>query len=382
MKDISLYIHYPFCASKCPYCDFNSYVNLKIEEEILLKCYCNELNFYNKYLFDKNIKTVYFGGGTPSLMSSKLIDNIFNKIDKLYKIDKNCEITFEANPNSITLNKMKEIKNIGINRISIGIQSLYDEVLNFLGRIHNRKDAINSINNAQKIFKDKYTIDLIYTRPNQELKKWQNELEEAIKLSPFHISLYQLIIEKGTQFYKNKIQLPNENESIKFYEFTRNFLEKNNLKFYEISNYSQKGYESKHNLTYWKSGEWLGIGAGAHSRINHNNKRYSIQNIKLPTKWVEKCLKFNNGISVKNHLTNQQIIEEFVLMGLRIKDGINDKKKQKNIINCPNNLYNILNYNNIKILKNNKLLKSNETNIKLTKKGFLLLNSIIEKLLI
>ena len=167
---------------------------------------------------------------------------------------------------------MKEIKNIGINRISIGIQSLYDEVLNFLGRIHNRKDAINSINNAQKIFKDKYTIDLIYTRPNQELKKWQNELEEAIKLSPFHISLYQLIIEKGTQFYKNKIKLPNENESIKFYEFTRNFLEKNNLKFYEISNYSQKGYESKHNLTYWKSGEWLGIGAGAHSRINHNNK--------------------------------------------------------------------------------------------------------------
>ena len=381
MRDISLYIHYPFCISKCPYCDFNSYCNIKIDENILLNAYFNEIEFYKKYLIDKNIKTIYFGGGTPSLMSINFLDKIFNKINNLYKINKNCEITIEANPNSISIEKMISFKNIGINRISIGIQSLYDNILKFLGRTHNRIEAINSIKNAEKVFKDRYSIDLIYTRPNQKLEDWKKELEEAINLSPFHISIYQLIIEKGTKFYKNKIELPNEDESIKFYNWSKNFLNKNNLKFYEISNFAKKGYESKHNLVYWNSGEWIGIGAGAHSRINYNNKRYAIQNIKLPIKWLNKSLKYKNGISIKNLLNNKEIIEEFILMGLRIKNGINIKNLQKNI-SCNNNLYKILNYKNIKILEFNKLLKSNEKNIKLTNKGFLLLNSIIDKLLL
>lgn len=375
---ISIYIHYPFCKSKCPYCDFNSYCNLKIDEKELIKAYFNEIEYYKDIIKDKVIDTIYFGGGTPSLMSEKLLSNIMNKINSLYKINKNCEISLESNPNSINYEKLKSFKDIGINRLSIGVQSLIDRDLKFLGRIHNRNEAIEAINTAQKIFNDKYSIDLIYGRPNQNLKEWKNELNEAIQLSPFHISLYQLIIEKGTPFYRNKVQTPNEDIATKLYEETNNILEKNNIFQYEISNYAKNGYECKHNLVYWNNGEWIGIGAGAHGRININQKRYSIQNLKKPLNWLDKTLKNKNGISIKKLLSKQEIIEEYLIMGLRIKDGIKIKNLQKNI-DC-NNFYDILDKENIEFLAKLNLINANDKNIKLTKKGFLLLNSVIEKL--
>ena len=375
---ISIYIHYPFCRSKCPYCDFNSYCNLKIDEEELIKAYLNEIEYYKDIIKDKIIDTIYFGGGTPSLMSEKLLSNIMNKINSLYKINQNCEISLESNPNSISYEKLKNFKDIGINRLSIGVQSLIDEDLKFLGRIHNRNEAIEAINNAQKIFNDRYSIDLIYGRPNQNLKEWKNELNKAIQLSPFHISLYQLIIEKGTPFYRNKVQTPNEDIATKLYEETHNILEKNNIFQYEISNYAKNGYECKHNLVYWNNGEWIGIGAGAHGRININQKRYSIQNLKKPLNWLDKTLKNKNGISIKKLLSKQEIIEEYLIMGLRIKDGIKIENLQKNI-DC-NNFYDILDKNNIEFLAKLNLINANDKNIKLTKKGFLLLNSVIEKL--
>lgn len=375
---ISIYIHYPFCKSKCPYCDFNSYCNLNIEEEELIKAYLNEIEYYKDIIKDKVIDTIYFGGGTPSLMSEKLLSNIMNKINSLYKINKSCEISLESNPNSINYEKLKSFKDIGINRLSIGVQSLIDEDLKFLGRIHNKDEAIEAINNAQKIFNDRYSIDLIYGRPNQNLKEWKDELNKAIQLSPFHISLYQLIIEKGTPFYRNKVQTPNEDIATKLYEETHNILEKNNIFQYEISNYAKNGYECKHNLVYWNNGEWIGIGAGAHGRININQKRYSIQNLKKPLNWLNKTLKNKNGISIKKLLSKQEIIEEYLIMGLRIKDGIKIENLQKNI-DC-NNFYDILDKNNIEFLAKLNLINANDKNIKLTKKGFLLLNSVIEKL--
>ena len=375
---ISIYIHYPFCRSKCPYCDFNSYCNLNIEEEELIKAYLNEIEYYKDIIKDKIIDTIYFGGGTPSLMSEKLLSNIMNKINSLYKINQNCEISLESNPNSINYEKLKSFKDIGINRLSIGVQSLIDRDLKFLGRIHNRNEAIEAINTAQKIFNDKYSIDLIYGRPNQNLNEWKEELNEAIQLSPFHISLYQLIIEKGTPFYRNKVQTPNEDIATKLYEETNNILEKNNIFQYEISNYTKSGYECKHNLVYWNNGEWVGIGAGAHGRININQKRYSIQNLKKPLNWLDKTLKNKNGISIKNLLLKQEIIEEYLIMGLRIKDGIKIENLQKNI-DC-NSFYDILDKENIEFLTKLNLIHANENNIKLTKKGFLLLNSVIEKL--
>lgn len=378
MDSLSLYIHYPFCASKCPYCDFNSYCNIKIEKEKLLEGYFKEFEYYSELLKKRRINTIFFGGGTPSLMSANFLSKLFEKINKLTNIDKNCEISLEANPNSITFEKINDFHKIGINRLSMGVQSLYDDELKKLGRIHNSEDVKSSIKIAQKIFKDSYSIDLIYTRPNQELKTWIKELKEAIDLSPFHLSLYQLIIEKGTPFYKNKIKLPNDDISIEFYNTTKNILEENNINFYEISNYAKNGYECKHNLVYWTNGEWLGIGAGAHSRINIKNKRYSIENTKDPIKWLNNCI--NKGRSGKKYALNEEeIIEEFILMGLRIKNGINLKDIQKNI--QTESLYDILNEKNIKILEQNNFLTATDKNIKIKNDGFILLNSIIEKIL-
>ncbi|HSQ98105.1 MAG TPA: radical SAM family heme chaperone HemW [Rickettsiales bacterium] len=376
MQNLSIYIHYPFCKSKCPYCDFNSYCNIKIDEETLIKAYLNELNFYKNIISNANIETIYFGGGTPSLMSEKLLSKILEAIGKT---NKNCEISLEANPNSITFEKLKNFKNIGINRLSIGIQSLYDEDLKNLGRIHNRQDALNAIKSAQEIFNNRYSIDLIYARPNQTINNWKKELEEAIKLSPFHLSLYQLIIEKGTPFHKNKIQVPNDDTSIGLYNTTYEILEKNNIHFYEISNYAKTGFECKHNMVYWQNGNWLGIGAGAHSRLDIENQRYTIENIKNPTKWVENCLTKGHGKSNKHTLSQQEIIEEFILMGLRIKDGIDIKNLQKNI-KCES-FYDILNKPNIDFLTKNNFIEANTDRIKIKKDSFLLLNSIIEKIL-
>ncbi len=379
MQNLSIYIHYPFCKSKCPYCDFNSYCNIKVDEEKLLQAYLNEIEHYEKVIANKNINTIYFGGGTPSLMSEKLLSNIFEKINKVGKINTNCEISLEANPNSIAFDKLKSFKNIGINRLSIGVQSLNNNDLKRLGRIHDRQDALNAIKLAQKIFNDKYSIDLIYARPNQAVNDWKKELDEAVVLSPFHISLYQLIVEKGTAFYKNKIQTPNDDVSIDLYNITYEVLEKNNIKFYEISNYAKKGYECKHNLVYWQNGNWLGIGAGAHSRLDIGEKRYAIENIKNPEKWVESCSTKNSGKSKKYSLSDREIIEEFVLMGLRIRNGINIKNLQKNI-KCES-FYDVLSRENIDFFVKEGFIVANDNRIRINKNNFILLNSIIEKVL-
>lgn len=379
-NNISIYIHYPFCRSKCPYCDFNSYCSNIINDEKLLNGYSNEIEYYRNILSNRTVETIYFGGGTPSLMDPKTIDKILAKISTIAKISSSCEISMEANPNSLDLLKIKELKSIGINRISIGIQSLRDDDLRFLGRIHSRGQGIDAIEMAQKIFGDGYSIDLIYARPNQNIDDWIIELNEAIKLSPFHISLYQLIIEKGTPFYRHHIKVQNDDLTTEMYSLTADILKNNGIEFYEISNYSKPGYECRHNMVYWNNGEWLGIGAGAHSRINIGKKRYAIQNLKKPEKWLKKCLEQDNGVSLKRRLSNNEIIEEFVLMGLRIKDGIALSNIQKNI-DC-NSLFDILNEKNIDFLEKEGFIEANSDNIRIIGDNFLLLNSIIEKVLV
>lgn len=379
MSNLSIYIHYPFCKSKCPYCDFNSYCNLNIDNESLLDGYLKEINYYEGVIKDKNIKTIYFGGGTPSLMQSNIVSAILKKISSLAVIDKDCEITIEANPNSVGFQKLNEFHNAGINRISIGIQSLKDSDLKMLGRIHSRDEAISSIRFAEQVFKDKYSIDLIYARPNQKLDEWESELREAVKLSPFHISAYQLIIEKGTPFARSKVETPKEDLCVDMYNVTRDILEDNGLKFYEISNYAKEKHESKHNMVYWSNGEWIGIGAGAHSRLNDSKKRYGIENIKNPVKWLEDVSKRGRGFNRRFYLNDRDIIEEFVLMGLRVKNGITIKDLQQNL--DVSSFYDVLDKNNIDFLIKNGFIQGDGKNLKVTKNGFLLLNSIIDKLL-
>jgi len=371
MQDlISVYIHWPFCKSKCPYCDFNSYTNSKIDEEEFVNTYLKELEHYGQKLKNRKISTIFFGGGTPSLMCIKSLEKILNKISELWQVDKNTEISLEANPITFEIEKFKDFKNAGINRLSIGIQALNDADLKLLGRIHDFKQAFDSIKIAQKIFKDSYSIDLIYTRPKQTLEDWKKELEQAIELSPYHLSLYQLSLEPGTQFYKKYKNIDQE-LSAKFYELTQEITEKNNIGFYEVSNYARKNYECKHNLNYWKYGEYIGIGAGAHGRIEfQQNKRTVVENIKNPIKWMEKVNKFGCGFEEKYVLNSEEKFKEFVLMGLRLRNGIQQE-----------NIYDLFDLKKLKYLEKQNLIEVCKNRIKVKKDKFILLDSITTYLL-
>lgn len=387
MLEFSLYIHYPYCISKCPYCDFNSYKFEKIAiSEEFLNAYLIELENYYKLISNKKIKTIFFGGGTPSLMSIKFFSKIVEKIDNLWGISDNVEISMEANPTTVEINKFEEFKRIGVNRLSIGIQSLNDDVLKFFKRTHTRENGIKAIKIAQKIFKDKYSIDLIYARPKQKLKEWVNELKEAINLSPYHISLYQLIIAEGTKFYNDNVKAMVDTKAFRFYNITNDILEENNLQLYEVSNYAKSGYECQHNLTYWNSGEWLGIGAGAHSRICFLDEfvddykiRYNIENENLPQKWLDNVYNYGFGYSLKGQIPKNEFIEEILLMGLRLRSGINIDNLQNYI--KVNNIKDLINDKYLNVLKTNDIIEINEKNLRINMNYFNVLDSIIEKLL-
>ncbi len=387
MSEFSLYIHYPYCISKCPYCDFNSYKFEKIAvSEEFLNAYLIELENYYKLIPNKCIKTIFFGGGTPSLMSIKFFSKIMEKINNLWGISDNIEISMEANPTTVEMNKFAEFHKIGINRLSIGIQSLNDDVLRFFKRMHNRENGIKAIKIAQNIFNDKYSIDLIYARPQQKLKDWIKELKEAINLSPYHISLYQLIIVKGTKFYDNNVEAMVDIRASRFYNITNNILEENDLHIYEVSNYAKKGYECQHNLTYWNSGEWLGIGAGAHSRICFSEEfvdnykiRYDIENENVPEKWMKNIHNSGFGYSIKNPIPKNEFIEEILLMGLRLKNGINIDNLQNYI--KVENVKDLVNNKYLDILQKNDIIEINDKNLRIKMKYFNILDSIIEKII-
>jgi len=322
-----IYIHYPYCLSKCPYCDFNSHVSQTIDFSGLKQAYQNELSYFAHQVIDKNISTIFFGGGTPSLMPITLVENILTTIHKLFKVDINAEISLEANPTSVEADKFQELKKIGINRLSLGIQALNDDDLKFLGRQHNAIEAQNSIKMAQKYFEN-FSFDLIYARPKQTLQNWQDELQKALQYQSPHLSLYQLTIEKGTKFYtqyqQQKFLLPDENLASNLYESTNEIMEKFGYQHYEISNYAKSGFQCRHNLGYWQSKDYIGVGAGAHSRIFVKNKglRQAIIMEHEPNNWIKKSIDRQAGIQSIYDITKSELIEEFFLMGLRLDSGV------------------------------------------------------------
>ncbi|MFO1130041.1 MAG: radical SAM family heme chaperone HemW [Rickettsiales bacterium] len=279
-NEIAIYIHWPFCESLCPYCDFNSYVNKQIDHIAWKKRYLEEILFYKSILQNYQIRSIFFGGGTPSLMQPNTVFEILNLINTISDI-RNAEITLEANPTSFEVAKFQDFKLAGINRVSLGVQSFDDNNLKFLGRNHSSKMAIAAIENSAKIFSN-YSFDLIYALPNQTLDDWKKELEFSVKFNSNHISLYQLTIEENTKFsaqYKaKKFYLPENNIANQMYLYTNKFLKKFDYNHYEISNYAKLGYESRHNLAYWEYLPYIGIGPGAHGRLH--NKLKDIQEMK------------------------------------------------------------------------------------------------------
>jgi len=366
--NLSIYIHWPFCLSKCNYCDFNSYATTDINEQLWKNAYLRELNFYKAGVEKKIIKSIYFGGGTPSMMAPSMLDELLDFIYNNYPVDKSVEITLEANPNTAATMNFSDLKELGINRLSIGVQSFSEENLHFLGRTHSKSEAIDALRAAAKFF-DRYSFDLIYALPNQDVLLWQKELSEALDYAGGHLSLYQLSVEPNTVFFKQGVKEANDELAAELFDFTNDFMAKNNLPAYEISNYATCGQESVHNLTYWNYGEWVGIGPGAHGRLKSGDCCHAVANFKLPKVWLEKVHGDGWGAETNEVLTNQDIEKERIMMGLRLSSGL---KKE---------FFANVEWNKIITMMDNGFLIVKDDNIKTTSKGRRCLNAVLDYIL-
>ena len=334
LEPISIYVHWPFCLSKCPYCDFNSHVRENIDEQAMTDALLIELDYFYGLVGKRDVRSIFFGGGTPSLMSASTVSSLLDRVAKLWNVSSQVEITLEANPTSVEAQKFADFSSAGINRVSLGIQALNDTDLKALGREHSCEEALAAIALAQKYFQ-RSNFDLIYARMNQNCAQWEKELLQAIDMAAGHLSLYQLTMEKGTAFYSSWRQgdliLPTEDEAADMYQLTNDLCAQHDIHLYEVSNYAKKGEESRHNLTYWTYSDYIGVGAGAHGRISYDGKTYATEQYKKPETWL-KSVQFNgHATKLMKHLDQKTMAEEMIMMGLRLADGINLKAFEKKI---------------------------------------------------
>lgn len=354
-----IYIHWPYCLSKCPYCDFFSTVKKDVEQETLIEEYIKDLDFYFEMTSSRTVTSIFFGGGTPSLIKPELISKLIDHIGHKWKMADKVEVSLEANPNTDRPHLFSDLKSAGINRLSLGVQALNEKDLKTLGRTHSLKEAYQSIDEVLKTF-DNHSMDLIYARPEQTLKNWSSEISQATALGFKHLSMYQLTIEEGTIFYKKGLLEANEEIAEELYAFTNDFLASKGYLQYEISNYAQTGFESSHNQIYWTGDDYLGIGASAHGRIKSLGKIYATTH---PRKLEE--------------LTPQERAEELIIMGLRLNQGI-DKSVFKQ--NCGLDFEVFINQERLQNLLTEKLIINSPKKIIATNQGRLLLNKLIEEL--
>ena len=321
-----IYIHWPFCAAKCPYCDFNSHVRLGgIDEDRFLAAYLGEIDRTAARIGARCTSSVFIGGGTPSLMDPKTVGAILDRVTLHWPIESGAEITLEANPSSVEAGRFAGYRAAGVNRVSLGVQSLSDDVLRTLGRLHGVAEARAAIGIAARTF-ERFSFDLIYARPGQSIADWRAELAQALALAGGHISLYQLTIEVGTPFAAlhavGKLRLPEDRLAADLYELTREMTEAAGLPCYEISNHARPGEESRHNLLYWRYGEYAGIGAGAHGRLIVDRRRHATLAERLPEGWLARVEKDGTGIVEDTELAPSEQVDEALLMGLRLTEGL------------------------------------------------------------
>lgn len=320
-----LYIHWPFCQSKCPYCDFNSHVSTQIDQEAWRTGYLREIERVAALTGDRVLSTIYFGGGTPSLMPPQTTAAILDKIQQSWRFRNDLEITLEANPTSVEAARLRAYKDAGVNRISLGIQALNDTDLRRLGRMHSCDEARRALHLTASTF-DRYSFDLIYARQFQTLDEWELELSQALSFGSDHISLYQLTVEDGTVFGERHrkgqlLGLPNDDLGADFYDLTQDLTEAAGLPAYEVSNHAKSGSESRHNMIYWGSGDYAGIGPGAHGRLTLDGTRFSTAAPSAPNSWLHQAL-VGEVNDKPTSLASSERATEFLLMGLRLHQGI------------------------------------------------------------
>jgi putative oxygen-independent coproporphyrinogen III oxidase len=372
-----IYVHWPFCLSKCPYCDFNSHVRQeKPDERRFAAAISAELEHAAEMTAKKTVDSIFFGGGTPSLMSPTTVAAILDRITSHWSIASDIEITLEANPTSVEAGRFRGYREVGVNRVSLGVQSLNNDSLKFLGRLHSAEEALNAIAIARDNF-PRISFDLIYSRPGQTPYDWRNELKRALQEGVEHISVYQLTIESGTPFEallrKGILRIPNSDEGRALWDVTQEICDAHGLPAYEISNHAKHAAECRHNLIYWRYGEYAGVGPGAHGRVGTSNQRRATATERHPEKWLALVESKGHGLIVNESIAPSEQADEFLLMGLRLREGIELARYTKLA-------HHVLDPARIASLAENELIEARDGRVRVTAAGFPLLDSIVADL--
>ena len=372
-----LYIHWPYCEAKCPYCDFNSHVSQTIDQSAWADAYLSELDRYAALTPGRVLNSVFFGGGTPSLMNPDTVARVLERIRQHWTVANDFEVTLEANPSSVEAGRFRAYAEAGINRVSMGIQALNDADLKRLGRLHSVAEAQTAFDIARSCF-GRVSFDLIYARQDQTLDHWRRELGEALSMAIDHLSLYQLTVEPGTAFgERHKIGklrgLPAEDLSVDMYELTQDLCSAAGMPAYEVSNHAQPGFESRHNLIYWRHGDYIGIGPGAHGRVTLNGVRRATEAYALPDIWLKRAA---SGETEKPNesISREDQASELLIMGLRLSEGI-DLARFNGLSEGS------LNASKLSDLSTLEFVEIKGTHLRTTAQGRLVLNSVISELL-
>ena len=329
-RAFGVYIHWPFCLSKCPYCDFNSHVrHVPVDEARFVRAFTAEIAATAARIPGRTVSTIFFGGGTPSLMQPATVQAILDAIAKYWTISPGAEITLEANPTSVEAARFRGYRSAGVNRVSLGVQALDDAALKELGRLHSAQEALDAVAIARSIF-ERYSFDLIYARPKQTPQAWAEELKRAIAQAAEHLSLYQLTIEAETPFAAlhkaGKLITPDDDCARDLYDTTQEICASAGLPAYEVSNHARSGAECRHNLVYWRGHEYAGIGPGAHGRLDLDGARQATATEKRPEAWLMRVESLGHGLITDEPLTREEQADEFLLMGLRLAEGIDPQR--------------------------------------------------------
>jgi putative oxygen-independent coproporphyrinogen III oxidase len=372
-----IYLHWPFCQSKCPYCDFNSHVAESVDQTAWKAAFLSEIDRYADEVGQRTLQTIYFGGGTPSLMEPELVAAIIDKIRSRWPTVNDIEVTLEANPSSVEAGRFEGFRDAGVNRVSIGIQALNDRDLRRLGRLHSRAEALRALDIAKNTFQ-RVTFDLIYSRQDQSTSEWEAELSEALSFADGHLSLYQLTVEDGTVFAARAARgqlsgLPMEEQAAEMFELTQAMCGSAGLPAYEISNHAKPGSESRHNAIYWQAGDYVGVGPGAHGRITVASGRLATESFRNPNEWLDQVKRLSSGESVRTKLSSKDISLEYLLMSLRTSQGMSLKRYDE-MAGLP------LDFEKVASLVAMGLLESEKQTIRVTDSGRLLLNGILREL--
>lgn len=372
-----LYVHWPFCQAKCPYCDFNSHVTANVDQARWADAFEREIARYGAETDGRVLRSIFFGGGTPSLMEPSTVARVLSAARSAWPLANDCEITLEANPTSVEASRFAGYAQAGVNRVSMGIQALNDDDLRRLGRLHDVADAMAAFDVARSHF-SRVSFDLIYARQDQSVAAWRDELCRALDMAVDHLSLYQLTIEDGTafgdRFAAGRLRgLPDEDRAADMWEVTQEVTHEAGFDAYEISNHARSGAESLHNLIYWNSGDYVGIGPGAHGRLTLGSRRFATETPLAPGKWLELVETSGNAETLRDEIEPTDRLAEFLMMGLRLVDGIEEERLLR--------LGGIILINNINSLIDLSLLERRAGRIRATATGRPVLNSVLKEIL-